>query len=126
MEVFSTITDLNTGKKTVQYNTKSSNYYSRYNGLKYYYNTLDDKYQLATRQWLRELSNPSSITVYTVKKNDTYDSIALQYYNNPTYYWIICDYNRIIDPLINPKPGDILLIPSLNSGLEWEHNDRWK
>ena len=54
MEVFSTITDLNTGKKTVQYNTKSSNYYSRYNGLKYYYNTLDDKYQLATRQWLRE------------------------------------------------------------------------
>lgn len=105
--------------KTIK-NVKSSNYFSRYNGLNYYYNTLDDKYQLETRHWLKQLSDTSKVTVYNVKDKDTYDSIALRFYNNPTLYWIICDYNRIIDPLIPPKEGTVLYLPSINAGLEFE------
>ena len=120
MEVFSTVRDEQTGKKTVLSNVKTSNFYSRYNGFTYYYNELDDKYQLETRKWLKELEDESRVTVYKVKKDDTYDSIALEFYNNPTMYWIICDYNRIIDPLKPLKEGDILYIPSMHGGLEFE------
>ena len=80
---------------------KSSDYYSRYNGLSYYY-------------------NHSRVTKYVVQEKDTYDLIALKYYNNPTYYWIICDYNRVRDPFIEPTPGTTLELPSLNAGLEFE------
>ena len=106
-------------------NVKSTQYFSRYNGLNYYYNTNDEKYQLETRQWLKELTDTSAITTHIVKRNDTYDNLALRYYNNPTYYWIICDYNKIIDPLKEPEVGDVLYIPSLNAGLTFARNDRW-
>ena len=99
---------------------KSSKYYSRYNGLSYYYNTLDDKYQLETRHWLKEFVDISKVQTYIVKSKDTYDTIALEFYNNPTYYWVVCDYNRIIDPFIPPKEGTVLYLPSLNAGLEFE------
>lgn len=99
---------------------KSSKYYSRYNGLSYYYNNLDDKYQLETRHWLKEFVDISKIQTYIVKEKDTYDTIALEFYNNPTYYWVICDYNRIIDPFTPPKAGTVLYLPSLNAGLEFE------
>lgn len=99
---------------------KTSKYYSRYNGFYYYYNHLDNKYQLETRPWLKQFSDTSKVNVYTVKEKDTYDSIALEFYNNPTYYWIICDYNRILDPFTPPKAGTILYLPSLNAGLEYE------
>ena len=96
---------------------KTSKYYSRYNGINTYYNTLDGKYQLALKAWLKEGFN---FTKYVVKDGETYDYIALKFYNNPTYYWLICDANRIIDPMKEPKPGDILLIPSLGSNLQFE------
>ena len=105
---------------------KSTPYFSRYNGLNYYYNNNDDKYQLETRQWLAQLSDSAAVTTHIVKKGETYDWLALKYYNNPTYYWIICDYNRIIDPLKNPKAGDVLYIPALNAGLQFISNDRWR
>ncbi len=120
MEVFSKLVDETTKKKSVHTFVKSSNYYSRYNGVNYYYNENDEKYVLATRHWLKQFDDYSRITVYEVKEKDTYDSIALDFYNNPTYYWIICDYNRIIDPITPPKKGTILNIPSLNGGLEFE------
>ena len=96
---------------------KTSNYYSRYNGLYTYYNKLDNKNQMSTSKWLKRDLDYST---YVVKKDDTYDYIALYFYNNPTLYWIICDYNRIIDPLKKPKEGDILYIPNLGSGFGYE------
>lgn len=99
---------------------KTSRYFSRYNGLFYYYNHLDDKYQLETRHWLKEFVDTSKVQSYVVKEKDTWDSIALEFYNNPTYYWIICDYNRIVDPFKLPKKGDVLYLPSINAGLEFE------
>lgn len=91
---------------------KTSNYYSRYNGFDYYYNKLDNKNQMSTSKWLNQ---SNTYQTYKVKDGDTYDSIALWFYNNPTYYWIICDFNRILDSLSKPTPGDILYIPLLGT-----------
>ena len=96
---------------------KTSNYYSRYNGRYYYYNKLDDKNMMSTSRWL---SQDTSYTTYIVREGDTYDSIALYFYNNPTYYWVICDFNRIFDPIKSPKKGDVLYIPSMGSNFKYE------
>lgn len=100
---------------------KTSNHFSRNAGFYYYYNTLDGKDQLSTKAWLGEVP-ATDYKKYVVKEGDTYDSIALEYYNNPTYYWIICDYNRVIDPFIEPKKGDILYLPTLGVNLKFSLN----
>ena len=96
---------------------KTSDYYSRYNGFYYYYNKIDNKNQMSTSKWL---SHNNTYQTYLVQKGDTYDSIALWFYNNPTYYWVICDFNRILDPLKPPKVGSTLYIPTLGTGFKYE------
>lgn len=96
---------------------KTSNHYSRYNGLNMYYNKHDNRYQLALKTWLKM---DFDYIKYTVKEGDTLDYIALKFYNNPTYYWLICEANRILDPTVEPKVGDILLIPNLGSDIQFE------
>ena len=66
------------------------------------YNRLDDKYIEGTTSWL---SSDTSYSIHKVELNDTYDSIALKYYNSPLYYWIILDFNHIQDPFKEPEVG---------------------
>lgn len=89
---------------------------SRYSSFPYYYHTIDDKYICGTTSWLRD---DTPYTNHRVKKNETYDSIALDYYNNPTYFWIICEFNHICDPFEEPLEGTIVKIPSISS-IEYE------
>lgn len=95
-------------------NTKYSNYdyISRYSNFPEYYDETDDVWFRGTSS---QLSSETSYQSYTVKRNDTYDSIALKFYNNPTYYWIICDYNRISDSFTRPEEGTLLKIPTFSS-----------
>lgn len=65
------------------------------------------------------LDDTTPYIMYTVNRNDTYDSIALDFYNNPTYWWVITDFNRIISPMDNPRPGTALMIP-IFSNLEFK------
>lgn len=124
---------------------KTSDYFSRYNGFSYYYNKLSEKkipikdkygnisidsntgevlfqiegkYNMSTSSWLKDTTDYEA---YVVQEGDTYDYIALKKYNNPTQYWIICDFNHIIDPFKEPIPGDILYLPSKGKNLEFEH-----
>lgn len=124
---------------------KTSNYFSRYNGFSYYYNKLSEKkvpikdkygnisidsntgevlfqiegkYNMSTSSWLKDTNDYET---YIVQEGDTYDYIALKKYNNPTQYWIICDFNHIIDPFKEPTPGDVLYLPSKGKNLEFEH-----
>lgn len=124
---------------------KTSDYFSRYNGFSYYYNKLSEKkipikdkygnisiddttgevlfqiegkYNMSTSSWLKDTNDYEA---YVVKEGDTYDYIALKKYNNPTQYWIICDFNKIIDPFKEPTPGDVLYLPSKGKNLEFEH-----
>lgn len=53
--------------------------------------------------------------LYVVEKNETIDSIALKFYNNPTYFWIICDFNKILDAYTELYEGQVLKIPSMSN-----------
>lgn len=91
---------------------KTNDYLSRYSNVPYYYNEADNKYYYGEKSNLND-STPYSI--HTVKRGETLDSIALDYYNLPTLYWIIADFNRIHDCLEDLKEGQQLKIPSIGS-----------
>ena len=95
---------------------KTYNKVSRYQIYDYFYNTEDSKYLygITTR-----LKNDTAYVSHKVKKGDTWDSLSLFYYHNPTYYWVITDYNRIRDPFVNPKVGSVVKIPSF-SGIAFD------
>ena len=91
---------------------RSYDYISRYTSFPYYYNVNDEKYIYGTTSQLR-LDTPYVIHIAT--KQDTFDSLALKYYNNPTLYWVICDYNRIQDPFSELVEGQRIKIPTLSN-----------
>ena len=95
--------------KNKQY--KSYRKLSRYTTFPIYYHTLDNKYVYGTTS---HLGQDISYTLYKVKNNDTWDSIALEAYNNPVYYWILCDFNEVQDPFREPAPGTYIRIPVLS------------
>lgn len=90
---------------------KSYDYLSRYLNFPYYYNSRDKKYIYGTTS---QISKNISYYLYEVKDDDTLDSIALDVYNNPTYFWAIADFNNIQDPYLIPKVGDKIKIPLLS------------
>lgn len=85
---------------------------SRYSSFPYYYHTKDDKYIYGTTSYLKDTT---VYTLYTVQRGDTFDSLALEFYNNPTLYWVICSFNRIQDPFSVLREGQLLKIPSLST-----------
>lgn len=91
---------------------KDSSNLSRYTPFPYYYHTKDDKYISGVTSYLRDTTVYS---LYEVQQGDTYDSIALEFYNNPTLYWIICSFNRIQDPFSDLQKGQVLKIPSISN-----------
>lgn len=88
---------------------KRYNRLSRYSPFPYFYNTDDRKYVYGITS---QLSKETAYVVHTIQHGDTLDVLALQYYNNPTYFWIIADFNSIQDPYIKLKEGDTIKIPS--------------
>ena len=89
---------------------------SRYSQFPYFYNTLDNKYVCGTTAYLKDDTN---YIIYNVKDGDTYDSIALEAYGNPTYYWIICSFNHIQDSFSVPAPKSQLKLPVMTD-IEFE------
>lgn len=92
------------------------NKFSRYQQFPIYYNVLDDKYFGGATTWL---SDKTSYIIHKVEIPDTLDSLAYQYYGNPTFYWIIADFNRIHDPFKKLETGTNIKIPSF-SEIEFE------
>ena len=84
---------------------------SRYNNFPYYYHKLDNKYIYGVTSNLRD---NTPYVIHIVKQNDTFDSLALNYYNNPTYFWVIADFNRYNDPYEKPEVGMKLKIPAFS------------
>lgn len=73
---------------------KSFDYLSRYTNVPYYYDSLESKevYGIGTN-----LINTTEFVTHKVKSNDTLNSLALKYYNNPTFWWVIAYFNDIQD-----------------------------
>ena len=86
-------------------------YTSRYTGIPYYYNKRDNReiYGLS-----KNLIKTTSWVAHKVSQEDTLDSLALSYYNNPTYWWVIAYFNDIQDAFIKLSDNfDIIKIPSI-------------
>lgn len=105
------MSDILTDKKYREYNK-----ISRYSGVPYYYNKIDNKYIYGVGS---NLSTSTAYKVHRIQEGDTLDTLALYYYNNPTYYWIIADFNRIHDPYERLTVGSRLKIPTF-SNIEFE------
>lgn len=88
----------------------------RYAGIPHYYNTVDKKYMGGTGSHLK---SDTPHRIHKVTDEDTLDSLALYYYNNPTYFWIIADFNRIQDPYEKLTTGSKIKIPTFTA-IEFE------
>lgn len=86
---------------------------SRYSVYPYYYNRLDDKYIYGLTSNLKKENTP--FVTHVVKEDDTLDNLALYYYNNPTYFWVIADFNDIQDPYKKLTLESKLKIPTFSS-----------
>ena len=70
---------------------------SRYAPFPIYYNEVDDKYIYGITSSLRD---DIPYVEVKVEQGDNLDILAEHYYGRPDYYWIIADYNKILDCLI--------------------------
>ena len=59
-------------------------YICRYTNVPYYYDTLSNReiYGIGTN-----IKTDTEFVTHEVRSNDTLHSLALKYYNNPTFWW---------------------------------------
>lgn len=96
-------------------NKKYANYdYTcRYTGVPYYYDTVKQREVGGIGEQLRR---DTAFVSHKVKPEDTLDSLALNYYNNPTLWWAIAYFNKINDPFITLiNKFKTIKIPSISS-----------
>ncbi len=96
--------------KLINKSYKNYDYVSRYSSFPYYYNVDDKKYIYGTTS---QIVKSIPYVIHKIKNDETLDSIALDYYNNPTYFWILADFNNIQDPYIKLKANDTLNVPAI-------------
>lgn len=90
---------------------------SRYAPFYFYYHTLDKKYIYGITN---QLSDDIPYVEVKINSEDTLDILANKYYGRPDYFWVIADFNKIIDPFIKISDyHDKLKIPALAS-IEYE------
>ena len=72
----------------------SFDYLSRYTTTPSFYDTINNRdiFGIGTN-----LKTSAEFVTHTVKSNDTLNSLALKYYNNPTFWWVIAYFNDIQD-----------------------------
>ena len=88
-------------------------YTSRYTGIPYYYDTTNKREVFGL---VKPMLKNSAWVAHKVVQDDTLDSLALDYYNNPTLWWVIAFFNNIQDPFIHLQDKfDIIKIPNISS-----------
>ena len=91
----------------------SYDYVNRYSNTASYYDTLNQRELMGIGTNMLKVD---SVYTHKVKQTDTLDSLALKYYNNPTYWWIIAYYNDIQDAFCNLITRySVLQIPNISS-----------
>ncbi len=93
--------------------TKSYDYISRYTSFPFYYNTRDRKYVYGL---LTHLNKNVPYVAHKVAEKDTLDYLAYKYYGRPDLYWVIADFNGILDAFCRIQDKyTVLKIPSISS-----------
>ena len=91
----------------------SFNYLSRHINTPYYFDTLTGRevFGIGTN-----MKNNTEYFTHKVTSRDTLEALALKYYNNPTYWWVIAYFNDIPDAFIKLSAKyNTLKIPSISS-----------
>lgn len=94
-------------------NYESYDYLSRYTHVPYYFDTIKQRevYGIGSN-----ISKDSPYVSHKVTSGDTLHKLSLQYYSNPTYWWVIAYFNDIQDAFISLKDNyNILRIPNIAS-----------
>lgn len=94
-------------------NFETFDYLSRYTSIPYYFDTLSQReiYGIGTN-----LKKDTPYVSHKIKIGDTLNSLALKYYNNPTFWWVIAYYNDIQDSFIDlTKKYTVIKIPNIAS-----------
>lgn len=52
---------------------------------------------------------------YTWQEKDRYDLIAHKYYNDPSYWWVVAEFNNKMHFLDEPENGEVIVLPSLET-----------
>jgi hypothetical protein len=100
-------------EKLIDKRFETFDYTSRYTGVPYFYDPQSGKDVYGIGQQI-QFNTP--YIAHQVKTWDTLDSLALKYYNNPTYWWVIAYFNKINDPFIQlSSKFSIIKIPNLAS-----------
>lgn len=81
------------------------NIYSLDNG-QYFFNINRTLYFKGTDNML-----PSVYNLYTIKYGDTWTKLSFDNYGTIEYWWLICKFNNIYNPVDLPTEGDIIKIP---------------
>lgn len=88
-------------------------YLSRYTGVSYFFDTQKNRevYGIGS-----QISFDTPYILHKVGVADNLDKLALKYYNNPSYWWVIAYFNKINDPFINISlTYTTLKIPTISS-----------
>ena len=94
-------------------NYETFDYLCRYTKVPYYFDTIKQReiYGIGSN-----LLKDSSYVSHKLAPEDTLNSLALQYYNNPTYWWVIAYFNDIQDSFISLiNHYSVLRIPNISS-----------
>lgn len=94
-------------------NFASFDYISRYASVPYFFDTLKGReiYGIGTN-----MKTNAEFVTHKIKSNDTLESLALKYYNNPTFWWVIAYFNDIPDVFIALRDHYATLkIPNISS-----------
>jgi hypothetical protein len=94
-------------------NYESYDYLSRYTQVPYYFDTIKQReiYGIGSN-----LDKSIPYVSHKLTSEDTLHSLSLQYYNNPTYWWVIAYFNDIQDAFVHLiKHYTIIKIPNIAS-----------
>jgi len=92
---------------------ESYTYPCRYSNIPFYYDTLCERDVYAIG---KQLSKDTQYISHKVEPKDNLDYLALKYYGNPTYWWVIAYFNDIQDSFVKlNKKYTILKIPAIAS-----------
>lgn len=71
----------------------------------------DDRRFIGGRHQILKTSWPDN-RAHTVQEGDTLWALAFRYLGDAELWWIIADFNGIVNPLKALQPGRVLIIPS--------------
>lgn len=91
---------------------KQYSYLSRYTSVPVMGDSTAGRQYHGTVKWID--MEDIEYTIYSCKGGETLENLALNFYGNPQYWWVIADANRIIDSFKPLEEGMSLKIISLN------------